>query len=217
MQPAIGPQPALGGPGVSDDCVFPLGPEAYREAAGVLARAFWDDPVSLATIPGCRAEERVRRLTRVFYAILVTGGPRRLPLCVRLDDRIVGVGIVHPPGTYPPSVGAQLALSVRCLRAYGLRSYFRGARWTLALERWHPKAPHYYLETLGVEPGFQGQGIGSAIVRRMTGPADWEHTGCYLESSKARNVPLYERHGFVISRQITPLGVLHWLMWRPVR
>ncbi|HEX9118782.1 MAG TPA: GNAT family N-acetyltransferase, partial [Anaerolineae bacterium] len=60
-------------------------------------------------------------------------------------------------------------------------------------------------------------GIGSAIVRRMTAVADWEHAGCYLESSKARNVPLYERHGFISGRQIAPLGVVHWLMWRPVR
>ncbi len=40
----------------------------------------------------------------------------------------------------------------------------------------------------------------------------------YLESSNERNVPLYMRHGFVVTGEVTThLGPKAWLMWREPR
>ena len=49
---------------------------------------------------------------------------------------------------------------------------------------------------LGVEPDAQGQGLGSQVLRPMLDRCDSEGVPAYLESSKATNVPFYERHGF---------------------
>lgn len=65
------------------------------------------------------------------------------------------------------------------------------------MDRFHPKEPHWYLPLIGVDPAHQGQGYGSALLAHALQECDWEHMPAYLESSNAKNVPLYARHGFV--------------------
>jgi ribosomal protein S18 acetylase RimI-like enzyme len=61
---------------------------------------------------------------------------------------------------------------------------------------YHPEAPHWYLPLIGVEPTHQGRGLGSALLCHALAAADRDLLPAYLESSNARNVPLYKRHGF---------------------
>lgn len=80
----------------------------------------------------------------------------------------------------------------------------------------HPKEPHYYLNTVGVEPGLVGRGHGGGIIRHTLDHADQQKKPCYLESSSERNIPLYERLGFKIIHGIEmPDGPTMWGMWRP--
>ncbi|AOO81549.1 GNAT family N-acetyltransferase [Bosea vaviloviae] len=67
-----------------------------------------------------------------------------------------------------------------------------------AMERYHPKVPHWYLPLIGADPARQGQGIGSALMRHALARCDREGAAAYLESSNPRNIPLYQRHGFEI-------------------
>ena len=61
---------------------------------------------------------------------------------------------------------------------------------------YHPRAPHWYLPIIGVDPIHQGQGYGSALMQHALGVFDRDHVVAYLESSNPRNIPLYRRHGF---------------------
>ncbi|WID97567.1 N-acetyltransferase [Bosea vestrisii] len=67
-----------------------------------------------------------------------------------------------------------------------------------AMERYHPKGPHWYLPLIGTDPARQGQGIGSALMRHALARCDREGVAAYLESSNPRNIPLYQRHGFEV-------------------
>jgi ribosomal protein S18 acetylase RimI-like enzyme len=67
-----------------------------------------------------------------------------------------------------------------------------------AMERYHPKAPHWYLPPIGADPARQGQGIGCALMRHALARCDREGAAAYLVSSNPRNIPLYQRHGFEI-------------------
>jgi ribosomal protein S18 acetylase RimI-like enzyme len=62
----------------------------------------------------------------------------------------------------------------------------------------HPKAPHWYLPLIGVDPFHQGQGYGSALMKHALIPCDRDGTLAYLESSNPKNIPLYERYGFEV-------------------
>ena len=61
-----------------------------------------------------------------------------------------------------------------------------------------PEVPHFYLAVLGAADAARGQGLGSALLRRVLDTCDAEGTVAHLESSNSRNVSLYERHGFEV-------------------
>lgn len=60
----------------------------------------------------------------------------------------------------------------------------------------HPEEPHWYLPLIGVDPRFQGKGVGSLLMKHALGICDRDGVAAYLESSNPRNIPFYERHGF---------------------
>jgi ribosomal protein S18 acetylase RimI-like enzyme len=55
---------------------------------------------------------------------------------------------------------------------------------------------HWYLQLLGVDPEYQGQGFASRLLRGMLTRIDEEGLPCYLETELAKNVPIYEHFGF---------------------
>lgn len=98
----------------------------------------------------------------------------------------------------------------------GLKGIYRMLLSGAKTERYHPKAPHYYLFAIGVTPGNKGKGLGTGLITNMLRRCDEEGMPAYLENSKEENLPFYEGHGFKITREIRfaasapPL----WLMWR---
>ena len=64
------------------------------------------------------------------------------------------------------------------------------------LGSFHPREPHWYLPLIGVDPAHQGKGYGSALMEHALIPCDGEKKAAYLESTNAKNIPLYERYGF---------------------
>jgi GNAT superfamily N-acetyltransferase len=83
------------------------------------------------------------------------------------------------------------------------------------VESRHPDVGHLYLAVLGVEPGRQGQGVGSAVLRPGLELCDREGLPAYLETSRESSVLFYRRHGFRMIDEIPlPSGPAVWLMWR---
>ena len=91
----------------------------------------------------------------------------------------------------------------------------RATRLLAAIERRHPRDPHWYLAVLGTHPDRQGQGLGSSLITPITDRCDETGLGAYLESSKESNVPFYRRHGFEVVESVAPgESPPMWLMWR---
>ncbi len=91
----------------------------------------------------------------------------------------------------------------------------RGMRIMSLMQRHHPTAPHYYLNIVAVQRSRQGRGIGGQLLNDGLRTVDAQGLPAYLESSNARNVPLYERAGFATQELINiGGGVRMWLMWR---
>jgi ribosomal protein S18 acetylase RimI-like enzyme len=103
------------------------------------------------------------------------------------------------------------------LRATGLRRFGRLMAIRADMDRHHPMdRPHAYLQFLGVSPAAQGRGVGSALLRAAAARLDAANQPAYLETGTARNVALYERHGFQVLSQHTARAdaPTMWSMWR---
>lgn len=61
-------------------------------------------------------------------------------------------------------------------------------------------AVHQDMELLMTVEEYKGRGSGGMILEYGTGLADKEQVECYIDASPAGR-PLYERHGFVFSKQ----------------
>ncbi len=64
------------------------------------------------------------------------------------------------------------------------------------VQSYHPKEPHWYLPIIGVDPAYQGMGLGAALMKESLKAVDADGLPAFLESSNPANVSLYMRHGF---------------------
>ncbi|WP_119080151.1 GNAT family N-acetyltransferase [Chitinophaga alhagiae] len=70
------------------------------------------------------------------------------------------------------------------------------------MEKFHPTGPHWYLPMIGVDPVYQGVGVGSALMTEALKAVDRDGAIAYLESSNPGNISLYQRHGFEVIGEI---------------
>ncbi len=175
-----------------------------------LARAFEDDPVWEFLVPD--PATRVRRCEVIFATMLRV---QHVPhAACYTEPGLAGAAIWDPPGKWRMTPAQLLRGTVGFAR--GFRAGMPKALRTLsAVERQHPRTPHYYLAILGTDPEHQGKGIGSSLLRPVLDRCDDAGHGAYLESSKEANIPFYRRHGFEVTGEITlPKGPKIWPMWR---
>ncbi|MFI1417196.1 GNAT family N-acetyltransferase [Streptomyces sp. NPDC020731] len=84
----------------------------------------------------------------------------------------------------------------------------------------HPSGrAHEYLWMIGVTPGRQGEGLGTALIGSVLDRCDREGLAAYLEASSERSALLYRRLGFEASGEplALPDGPRMWPMWREPR
>jgi GNAT superfamily N-acetyltransferase len=179
--------------------------------AGALARAFDDDPVMRWLM--CEDDKRrAARMTRFF----ASEAHRHLGHdgVYTVQDH-GGAALWAPPGKWKTTWSEMLRGAPTMLPVFNWRLP-RGLRLMNAMEREHPRTPHWYLAILGTDPRAQGKGTGSALVRHILDRCDNDGLGAYLESSKESNIPYYERFGFRVTGEVTMGngGPTLWPMWR---
>jgi GNAT superfamily N-acetyltransferase len=198
-------------PAIDGSDVRKLTPDEVPRVARALARAFEDDPVMSWIFRD--DSERLTRLERAFGLFL-----RRIWMLQRecyAVDRLFGAALWLPPDKWHLGVADQVRLLPSMIAVTG-RNLPRLFTVLNTIEKKHPKPAHYYLAVLGVEPEAQGRGFGGALMQPVLTRCDRERIPAYLESSKRRNVVLYERHGFRVVEELKlpKDGPPIWRMWR---
>ncbi len=172
--------------------VKPAGPPQVALVAEILADAFREDAVT-AWI------SRNPQYPKWMWRLVV---PLFLPYNeAYVTDDGSGAALWLPPGVQRDMLPG-LDTLWNGLRRFGLGAFFRCFQFMSTLEKYHPREPHYYLFAIGVRCGSRGRGIGSALLHHVLQKCDQQKVGAYLESSNARNMSLYQRHGFEVQRTI---------------
>ena len=162
--------------------------EADRALATILL-AFGSDPAARWSYPDPRDYLRYfPDILRAFGGAAFTCGT-----AYQAGD-FAGAALWLPPGVRGDEAGLEsiFRASVPPERQDDLFRVFEG------MASHHPKEPHWFLPLIGVDPRCQGKGLGSALMRHALERCDEDHLPAYLESSNPANIPLYERHGFVV-------------------
>ena len=173
--------------------------------AEVLASAFADNPAYVWMHP--RAATRAMDLRAFFQRNLRWHLPLDLTWVATRGPQIVGTSTLEPPGGVPGGVREGIAhWLVPTVRDQGLRTFLRtaaagrefGERYRALIKG----TRYYHVHAVAVAPGFQGKGVGSRLVAatllecerllaRDTAPV-------VLSTQRERNLPLYQRAGFVL-------------------
>lgn len=197
--------------------VRPLGRGDVRDAARVLAKAFYDDPVTSWMLPGGSA--RLTALTRAFAPLARHHFLPRAGSEVGVRDGTVGAATLwDPPGQRKPGLVEQLITAPTMLWAF--RSRVPASMRVMELmEKHHPEEPHWYLMLIGSDPSVRGAGFGHALMRSRLDRCDAEGSPAYLENSNPKNEAYYLRFGFEVMGEIKlpDGGPPMWPMWRNPR
>jgi GNAT superfamily N-acetyltransferase len=179
------------------------------------ADAFAEDPIFLWLLAGKAHTDR--RLQR-FFGVLVRDELRHSDHEVYLTEDGSGGAIWKGIDQWKTPFSTIVRQMPGLTLAFGVTNT---RPWSIlgAMEKVHPREPHYYLETLGTRRSAQGKGIGSAVMEGMIERCDREGVPAYLESSNPRNIPFYARHGFVVRDPVPlPAGAPELTpMWREPR
>jgi len=182
------------------------------QLARVLARAFEPDPVMAWFFPD--ESDRSERLERMFGLVLLP--KMALPHDETYTTEVLaGAALWQPPGAYETGPIEDAKLLPRMARVWG-RGLPRALRGLLFMESIHPHEPHYYLPILGVDPEWQGHGIGAQLLRPVLDRCDSEGMPSYLEATTPRSRALYLRNGFEVIEEVRfpGDGPPLWKMWR---
>ena len=182
------------------------GPSAIRPAtmadrdalARSLSAAFYDDPLMRWVFP--KDHRRADALLQIHTMELENFLRDGLVFC---DAERRSAATWLPPGVKESFSPATVLRRIPAwLMASGPIRAFHALRSFGMTERLHPSEPHYYLGSVGVEPDAQGRGLGSALIEAMIPRIDADALPSYLLSSNERNLPLYERYGYVVIEEI---------------
>ncbi|HVX17975.1 MAG TPA: GNAT family N-acetyltransferase [Acidimicrobiales bacterium] len=183
-------------------------------ATGVLAAAFADDPMFTWMCPELSVPEREQALVG-FFAPFVDASRRR-GHAYATDDR-ASVALWSPPDVALLDDGALEALGQFFVEVIGERAELVGTA-LQEVEARHPTEPHFYLGAIGTRPELRGRGRGRVALGPVLERCDQTGVPAYLESSSIRNVPFYERLGFVVTDEVRLAdGPVLRLMWREPR
>jgi ribosomal protein S18 acetylase RimI-like enzyme len=180
-------------------------------AGALLARAFYDDPLMIYSIPN--ALERERLLPEV-YARMIRFGTLAGEVYTTADFE--GVALWMPPGATWPREKMVASGMNEIATIIGPAAYQRYR--DVVSREWQARERDmdddcWYLFLLGVEPRLQHRGLGGALIRPVLERADAARVPCYLETENERNVAFYKKQGFdliVNGEEADSTGVRFW-------
>ncbi|MGC4875686.1 GNAT family N-acetyltransferase [Micromonospora sp. DT43] len=184
-----------------------LGPQDTTFVANRIAEAFTALEVTYWLVPDASKREAV---LAGDFEILVDHAMRHGFVHATGDRAGVAVWLpsVGEPAPPPPDYDARLAAAC--------------GEWTDRFQHLdelfaanHPHPDHHHMAFLAVQPGRQGQGLGTALMRHHHAWLDANGMPAYLEASSPRSRDLYARHGYRAGEPFrVPDGTPFWPMWR---
>jgi GNAT superfamily N-acetyltransferase len=192
-----------------------LNPSCQREAAKVLAQAFFNDPLMAHYLPDPGQRERLLpgfMRASIRYCLLYGEVWATADLSAAACWLPPGQTDLHMWGLIRAGLGV-VSLGI------GWQALWRVRAIEAEVDRLHHQVapgPHWYLMILGVAPGRQGQGLGSHLIAPQLARASAAGLPVYLETMTELDVAFYLKNGFSVGGELSlsRSGLYVWGMRR---
>jgi ribosomal protein S18 acetylase RimI-like enzyme len=189
-------------------------PERIREISMMLRRAFMEDPFYKYIMPNERS--RLKQLD--WWMICLVRYGWEYGQINMTGEPITGAAIwLKPEKPLIHSIGMARMGMIWAPRMLGIRGFARMLEVSNEWEHLHEKESphHWYLMVLGVDPPYQGRGIGSSLMQPVLERADQDGISCYIETMTQKDVGFYRKRGFniVVKGQVGDC-IPYWTMRR---
>jgi len=188
--------------------------DELEEAAQVVGRGMRDNPSNMTVFRIPDGERRSIAMGRFFKPVLRGVYQRGFVLGAIRSNRVVGICGMVRPSFCQPDVIEKIKVIPAAVIGNPVTTPARILNWVGEWARRDPSEPHWHLGPVTVEPFFQGQGIGTAMLNAFCTIVDGTGAHAYLETDKRENVRLYQRFGFTVVESAEVLGVPNWFMSR---
>jgi len=187
-----------------------------KPAVQVLVKAFRNYPLLKYYYPIASNREKI---SNYFLSFVVYSGIKYGEVYAT-SPNLEGIAIWIPSKNYPVTFWKMLrSVPLSTIFSFGRYGGSKMSHFSDYLDSVHQRLvpfKHWFLQTIGVAPKFQGKGFGSKLLRPMLSKIDKEYLPCYLETIDEKNVSIYERFGFkIIDKSIVPeTEFINWAMLR---
>ncbi|MFC2069778.1 GNAT family N-acetyltransferase [Chloroflexota bacterium] len=190
-----------------------------KPAVEVLVRAFRNYPLLQYYYPGEAEREKISYY--FLYFAVFTG--ISYGEVYATSPNLEGVAVWIPSANYPVTYWRGLrSVPPLIIFGFGMHGGFKMRRLGEYIDTVHQRLTpfkHWFLQTIGIAPRFQGKGYAGKLLRPMLSKIDEEGLPCYLETLDEKNVSLYEYFGFklVEKSNIPETSLTNWAMLREAR
>lgn len=175
-------------------------------AAGVLARAFPDDPEIMYMFG---KEPEYDKKLFLFFGMLLRHGIV-YGEAYATSPKMEGVAVWNDSGKGGMDVDSlkQLGMDELCSQILPetMERIRRLSEGYAERKKIYVPCRHWFLAFIGVDPAYRGKGFSSMLIKPMLAMIDAEKVPCYLETCAEGNVSLYEHLGFKKLKAVTTPG-----------
>lgn len=139
---------------------------------------------------------KIRRLMEYSFELCYMFGE------VYLSDDKKGCALIMFPERKKTTLKTIILDAKFVLSCIGLTGIFKVLDRESKIKSNHPSDPFIYLWFIGVMPGFQQRGTGSALLNRIIQKAIISQRSIYLETSMQENIAFYIKHGFEVYKEL---------------
>lgn len=177
-----------------------MGRAQLKQAANVFFKAFYNYPQMVYYFP----DEVLRQRYLEWYFSCVLDYALRYGE-VHLNPDVTAFAAWIPPERTSASMWGYIrsGFLLAPIR-FGIKKYMRVVDcedYTGKIHKELMPGPHYYVWGLGVDPLYQGRGIGTALLQPGLATARAKSLPVYLETHDPKNIRFYEKLGFEMIRE----------------
>jgi len=203
---------------MSDDTegITKLNMSNAKPAVEVLVRAFQNYPLLQYYFPNEIEREKISSYFLSFAVFTgISYGEVYAP-----SPNLEGIAVWIPSTNYPVTFWKQLrSVPLSVIFGFGRHGGSKMRHIGEYMDTVHKRLTpfkHWFMQTIGIAPQFQGKGYANKLLRPMLSRIDDDGLPCYLETVDEQNVSFYEHFGFKIvdKSNVPETTLINWAMLR---